>query len=190
MTSSVFCVRLLGNVKKQFLINKSHGGRIMATKLGNFYPAEGGMIPLDDLVGNIRRGIIVDEALCSQDFSPFKGGARRVRARQGSGCRASRGKVVSYEDRILEEIRLFANNKPKRIIGVVLILRSVGYRFAEIGPVELCNLVAQMYPNKKISRAETARVLDKIASSELLHRLIWWRSANISLGEAYRLYRR
>jgi hypothetical protein len=154
----------------------------------NLITGDGERISLDVIVGNMRRELVVNKELRSRGFDPFQ-----VRSPVRFSVRAERASTVRtfiYEERILEEVRLLADNKPKVIIGVVVVLRSLGHRFAEIGSVDLFDLISQTFPERKVSLVDIKRVLEKVAASSLLQRLVWWRGANISLASAYELYRR
>jgi len=193
LTNSEFCSRIERSVKKEAvhfsLISTREKGVVSMgsrSNLGSLI-VDGESFSLDGIIGNMRRGLIVNKDLRSQGFRTVPTRARIRFMPTRLNIKPSRVDVFSYEEIILAEIRLLATNKPMIIIGVILILIGLGNRFFEIGPVELHELVVQVQREKKISLFDVKRVLEKVSGSDLFLGLA--KKKKMSLAEAYALYR-
>jgi len=89
---------------------------------------------------------------------------------------------------LLEEIERYACNKPMYILGVILILIELGYKFHRIDVGELCALIRHEFPRQQIGTADVRRVMVKIFDSPVLMRALRSKK-EVGLKLAYWLYR-
>lgn len=154
------------------------------SSLGNLIVEEG-ILPIEEAIK------IIDAYPAKKPVLLRSQGFQIVRANikvHPKSCRGRSEKVHTYsrQEILLEEIRLFAANKPMKVIGVVLILLEAGYSFREICPVELLDTIEEMGLGK-MKLVEIKRILKKICCSDLFYEIL--NKKTVGLRKAYLLYR-